>query len=304
VSSKDWLRFWALGIIWGTSFLWIKIAVADVTPVVLVGWRTGIATLGLAAVLALNPAARLSRAELRRSLWVFAILGLTNVALPFVLISWSEQFLDSGLAAILNSTMPLFTIIIAPLVLADDPFTLPKLGGLLVGFSGVVVLISPDLQTGGQSLVAVGTMLLASLSYAGSTVLVRRTARHLPSQSQAFLQTGVAALYMWMLILVTRPAAVLPSRPITWLALLWLGLLGSCLAYLLQFVLLHSVGPTRASLVTYVMPLVAVVLGVIFLNEHLYWQALVGGAMILSGIAVVNLNWARLKPVRGVSRDG
>lgn len=299
MSSKDWLRFWALGLIWGTSFLWIKIAVADVTPVVLVGWRTLSATLGLAAVLAFNPAARLSRAELRRSLWIFAILGFSNVALPFVLISWAEQYLGSGLAAILNSTVPLFTIVLAPLFLADDPFTLPRLGGLLVGFAGVVVLLSPDLQSGGQSLAAPGAMLLAAAAYAASGVFARRKARHLPPQSQAFLQTAMAALYVWLLILFTQPATIWPAKPITWLALLWLGLLGSCLAYLLQFVLLHSVGPTRTSLVTYVLPMVAVVLGVVFLNERLYWQALVGGALILSGIAVVNLNWKRL--TRGAS---
>jgi drug/metabolite transporter (DMT)-like permease len=292
MTTKDWLRFWILGLIWGTSFLWIKIAVTEVSPFVLVGFRTLFGALGLLVIMWSQKTFPKSWKEIRPWLGVFAVVGLINVALPFVLISWSEQYISSGIASILNSTVPLFTMLLAPLVLRDDRMTLPKTTGLLIGFVGVLILFSPELaQAPGvnQGLVGQGVMLLATLSYAAGSIYVRLKARGLAPQLQAFLQLSTANVMVWLFTGVAERPILLPHLALTWLALLWLGLLGSCVAYILFFSLMNSIGPTRTTMVTYIPPLVGVLLGAIFLGERLNWQAIVGGALILSGITVVNM---------------
>lgn len=290
MSTKDWLRFWGLGLIWGTSFLWIKIAVSEVSPYVLVGFRTLFGTLGLLVLILFARKSSLNWKDLRPWFLPFLAVGLFNVALPWILISWSEQYISSAVASILNSTTPLFTMIFAPLMLSDDRLTLPKIAGLLIGFAGVVVMFAPELsQRLDSNLLGQGAMLLATCSYALGGVLVRRNGRAISPEIQSFLQLSLATLLVWAFTFSFERPIVLPRLPLTWLGLVWLGLLGSCIAYILYFSLIHSLGPTRAAMVTYVLPLVGVILGVVFLGERPQWQAFAGGLLILSGIATVNL---------------
>jgi drug/metabolite transporter (DMT)-like permease len=293
VSTKDWIRFSALGLIWGSSFLWIKIAVSEISPAMLVSFRALFAAIGLLIILVLSRKANLKREQWKTAIIVFFLLGLFNIALPIGLISWAEQYIDSGMASILNSTVPLFTIIIAPLFLKDDQFTVSKFAGLLVGFLGVILVFSPELGKGfNQNIAGQGAMLLAAISYAGAGVYARVKTKDFPVQMQSFLQLFMAAAIMWVFTVSFDRPLVFPAHSLTWIALLWLGLLGSCAATLLFFQLLHSVGPTRTVLVTYVFPLVGVILGAVFLNERLYWQALAGGLLIISGIILVNFRKA------------
>lgn len=290
MSTKDWIRFSALGLIWGSSFLWIKIAVSEISPAMLVSFRALFAAIGLAVVLYISKTANLKKEQWKSALTVFFLLGLFNVALPIGLISWAEQYIESGMASILNSTVPLFTIMIAPLFLKDDQFTIPKFAGMVVGFLGVVLLFSPELGLGfNQNLAGQIAMLLAAISYAGAGVYARVKTKEFPVQMQSFLQLFMAAAIMWIFTFAFDRPLVFPSLPLTWVALLWLGLLGSCAATLLFFQLLHSVGPTRTVLVTYIFPLVGVILGAIFLQEKLHWQALAGGMLVISGIVLVNI---------------
>jgi drug/metabolite transporter (DMT)-like permease len=290
VSTKDWIRFSALGLIWGSSFLWIKIAVHEISPAMLVSFRALFAALGLVIILYFSRTAGLKRDQWKTAITVFFLLGLFNIALPIGLISWAEQYIDSGMASILNSTVPLFTIMIAPLFLKDDQFSIPKFVGLIVGFLGVILVFSPELGKGfNQNIAGQGAMLLGAVSYAGAGVYARVKTKEFSAQMQSFLQLIMATAIMWVFTLAFDRPLVLPSLPITWVALLWLGLLGSCVGTLLFFQLLHSVGPTRTVLVTYIFPLVGVILGAIFLQERLYWQALAGGLLIISGIAIVNI---------------
>jgi len=290
MKTKDWLLFWLLGIIWGTSFLWIKIAVTEISPMMLVSFRTLFAMLGLAAFLLLVRSARAAWGQVRRHLWVFAVMGLTNIVLPWLLISWAGQYIESGLSSILNATMPLFTIMISPFFVSDDRFTLTKAAGLLTGFAGVVILLYPGIGSEWNThLAGQAAVLVAALCYGGSTVFARKMARGLPSQMQAFLQFFMATVMIWVFTLATERPLLFPRLPITWLALLWLGLLGSGLAYIIYFDLLPRIGPTRMSMVTYILPLVAVLLGIIFLGERFHWGAIIGALLILSGISIVNL---------------
>jgi len=288
MKARDWMVFALLGLVWGSSFLWIKVAVQEVGPATLVGYRLLIGLIGLAVVVA---ARRPSLPRDRRTLFVLGVVGITNTALPFILISWGEQFIDSAIASILNGTVPLFTIVIAHLFLHDDRITPARILGLITGFIGVVVLMSRDLgaESRAGSVLGQAAVLAAALSYAASSVFARRNLRQVDSVVQAFLPLISADTVAWVTALASEAPLQVPRLPITWLALVWLGLLGSCLAYLLYFHLLHAVGPTRATMVTYVFPVVGVILGVVFLNELADWHLIVGAMLVALGIGVVNL---------------
>ena len=290
---KDWAAFWLLGLIWGSSFLWIRIAVQEIGPFMLVALRVLIGVLGLALVAAV---ARPAFPRAPRTYLAMAVLGLINTALPFVLISWGEIRIPSSLASILNGTVPLFTILIAHVALHDDRITLPRVLGLAVGFAGVVVLLSKDLQPGTihASLLGQGAVILASLSYAAASVFARTQVRNLAPIANALLPLVAADLVMWLALPVFESPVRFPVLPITWVALIWLGLLGSCIAYLLYFHLIRQWGPTRSTMVTYVFPVVGLVLGILFLGEHADWRLIIGSVLIVAGIGVVN--WRQARP--------
>ncbi|HET7011870.1 MAG TPA: EamA family transporter [Anaerolineales bacterium] len=299
MKSKDWLAFGLLGLVWGSSFLWIKVAVAEVGPFTLVAWRL---LFGLAALAAVVAVRRPAMPRDRRTLAALALLGITNTAVPFALISWGEQSIDSAVASILNGTVPLFTMVIAHLALHDDRMTLPRVVGLVTGFIGVVVLMSRDIGPQGiaHGVLGQAAVLAAAVFYAGSSVFARRNLRQVSPVVQAFLPLITADAFVWTGALMTESSNLVPQTGTTWVALAWLGVLGSCVAYLLYFGLLQSVGPTRATLVTYVFPVVGVALGVIFLGERLDLNLALGAALVVAGIGAVN--WKpRMVPVPAAS---
>ncbi len=286
MKSKDWLAFILLGVIWGSSFLWIKVAVQEIGPFLLVALRL------LFGVLTLLVVTRFTHPEWprRRQVWLnLTILGIINNAIPYVLISWGEQYIDSAVAAVLNSTTPLFTMVIAHWFLTDDRMTSRRIFSLLMGFAGVIILLSKGFTSGFKGSIAGQlAVLLAACSYAIAAVFARRTTKGLDQTIQAMVPLIGADVLIWTLALTVDAPVVLPSVPLTWVAIVWLGVMGTGLAFLLYFYLLHSVGPTRTALVTYVFPLVGVLLGVIFLNEILDWQLAVGAALIIASVVLVN----------------
>jgi len=296
MKSKNWFLFILIGLIWGTSFLWIKVAVQEISPLVLVGFRTLFAALGLVVFLLIDRKSRMAWSEIKPFIPVFLVLGLVNVAIPWLLISWAEKHIETGVASILNATMPLWTIIISPLVISDDHINLPKLAGLTTGFLGVVLLFLPSLGKGwSTNLIGQAAVLAATLCYASATIFARKKAHGLNPKIQTFLQFSVSTIMVWVMTFFIEKQIILPRLPLTWVALLWLGLLGSGLAYIIYFDLLHRMGPTRLSMVTYIPPVVGVLLGIIFLGEAFHWQSMVGALLILSGIYIVNLK-PKIKP--------
>ncbi len=221
---------------------------------------------------------------------LFLGLGLLNVVIPFLLISWSEQHISSGLASILNSTQPLFTILLAPLFVSEERITLPRVLGLILGFSGVIVLMSNRSagQESGQYLFANFTMLLAALSYAGGAIYAKRKSKGLSTDIQAIGQNLAATLVIIPAALIVESPIQIPTLPLSWIAVVWMGLFSSFVASLLYFSLINSVGPTRTVLVTYLVALVGVLLGIIFLNEQPGWHLYVGGGLVIGGIIIVN----------------
>ncbi len=287
---KEWAAFTALGLIWGSSFLWIKIAVRgnDTGTFALVAFRLLFGVAGLLAIMALQKQ-RFPRE--RRVLLAYLFMGLFNTALPFVLITWGETRIDSSLASILNGTVPLFTIIIAHFWLQDEKITGPRLAGLLVGFAGIVVLVSRDLGHTALSsnLWGQAAVLAAAASYATAITFSRRHLRNQSPVVQSTMVLLIADALVWAVAPVAERPLNLPDSGLAWFAIVWLGLLGSCAAYMLFFYLINAWGPTRASLVTYVFPVVGLVLGILFLNEHADWRLLAGSALVVAGILVVNL---------------
>jgi drug/metabolite transporter (DMT)-like permease len=301
--------FLLLSAIWGSSFLFIKTALGDgVPPLTLVSLRAVLGSIFLGLVM-LAWGQRLPRG---REVWVrFAFLGVVNTVVPFTLISWGQQYLPTGLAAVINAMVPLFTIVLASLVLHDEPITPARLGGLLIGFSGVVMLAMPRLsgadtdQASLMALLGILAVAAATLFYAIAGVFTRRQLNRRaiaraadgslrpPTPLETALGSSLVAgvLATTLAVALERPPdglLAVPSSGEGWLAVLWLGVLGTGLAYLFHFRILERWGPTRASLVTYVIPLVAVTLGFVVLGERLTPLELIGAALIIGGVVLVN----------------
>jgi drug/metabolite transporter (DMT)-like permease len=285
---KVWLAFGLLALAWGTSYLFIKIALRTVEPLFLVAMRLLFGWLGLLAV------ARLRGLSIPRdaALWKhLGVMGLINTAVPFVLITWAESGpagVDSAVAAVLNGTVPFFSILIAGVILRSEPVTGGRLAGLVVGFAGIVLLMSGDFSGEMGAILPQLAVVAAAFFYALSSSYARLK---LQGVSPVVLATGqilTADLIVWLFALTLEGPAGQSLPPATLGALLWLGLLGSCFAYILYFYILGEWGATRATLVTYLLPVVGVTAGVIFLNEPLSWQLVAGALLILSGVGLVN----------------
>jgi len=286
MQPKHWTAFIILGGIWSASFLWIKIGLNEIGPNTLIAWRV------LFGLLFAGGAVFFQRKAWPRGWdeWLpFLVLGVTSIAIPFFLITWGELSIDSAVASILNATVPLFTIVIAHLFLQDDRMTSQRVIGLFIGFVGVVVLMSKDLTAGAHSsILGQAAVILASIFYAVSSVYARRKTGAAPGLVRGAAPLVSATLLMWVVAPVFERPFQVPQLPLTWIAVLWLGVLGSGLALILWYYLLHEIGPTRTGMVTYIFPLGGVVLGVIFLDEQLSWQLAVGALLIIASIVVVN----------------
>jgi len=285
MKAKHWVVFILLGAIWSSSFMWIKIAVQEVGPITLVAFRVLFGLLfGIAVIL-------IQRVSLPRTFkaWLpLFVVGLINIAIPFFLISWGEQSIDSAVASILDATVPLFTILIAHFLLSDDKITLPKMTGLLVGFAGIVILLSKDISSSPSSLVGQVAVILASVFYAISSIYIRKTTEDTPGILRSAGPLVSATAVMWLGTLIFESPVKIPQLGITWVALIFMGVLGSGLAFVMAFYLIHEIGPTRTTMVTYLFPLGGVILGVTFLHEQLTWQVLAGAVLIVSSLVIAN----------------
>ena len=293
--------FVGLGLIWGSSFLWIKIALREVSPATLLTWRM---TLGAVPMVVLLPFIGRRLPTAPGSLASLALLGLINTALPIFLISWGEQYVDSGSAAILNSLAPLFSVIIAGLLLRTEPLTALRVGGVLLGFVGVVLLGSREfaLRPDASTLIGLAAVATAALSYAAGGSYARH---HLQGMHRFEVAAGslvFAAIYAWVLVATVGGGITLPTHPGPIIALLWLGLIGSFIAYLIYFTLIERFGATVAVMVTYLFPVVGVALGVIFLGELLDLRLVAGAGLVVLGIVVVTLRYDQV--VSLVTRRG
>ena len=296
---RHWTMFWVLGLIWGSSFLLIKVAVDELGPLPLVTVRIGLAALVMLAFLRAT-----GRAWPRKRIESYTLIfvGVMNTAVPFTLITWGEQEIDSGLATVLNATVPLFTLVFAHFLLADERISLSKIGGLLVGFGGVVLLASRDADSSSSNALSGQLAMLAAAGcYGISVTLIRRNLRQVDSYTVAGYSLAVGALVMLVVTLLAAPLPDMDAISLkTVAAVITLGLLNTVVAYFLFYNLISTWGATRAALVTYAMPPIGVTLGAIFLDEAVDWKIVAGAALILGGIVLVN--WPRRRIQAAVAR--
>jgi drug/metabolite transporter (DMT)-like permease len=283
-SDQPWLApFLALAAMWGASFLCIKVALDDLDPIGIVLGRILLGTVTLLALLAVR------RERLPRGgVWVhLAVLAVIGNALPFAGFAYGETHVSSVLAGIYNAATPLFTLVIAMAVLPDERPTRQRLLGLTIGFVGVVIVLGPWRGLGGGALAGQLMCLGAALSYAVAFPYQRRFLAGRP-ESGAVLAAG-QLLCATVIAAVLAPAVGDAPDGLgldTVASLLVLGALGTGVAYVLNYVVVRRAGATTAATVTYVIPVVATVLGVVVLAEPLAWNQPVGGLVVLGGLAL------------------
>lgn len=281
MSPRDLAALLALGALWGASFLFIRVAVPSLGPLVLMESRMALA----AATLALC-AAVVGRLPKLRARWKqFLFIGTVNAAIPFTLIAAAEIYLTASLAAILNSTTVMFTAVVAA-VWMGDPLTVRKGVGIALGIFGVAVLVGWDpVEVSGVALLSVGAMLAASLSYGVGAVYVKRSFLGVPPLAMAIGQLTGGAAVLSPLAAATVPAER-PPTPVV-LSVLGLALLSTALAYLLYFRLISNVGPTSTVTVTLLVPVFGLIFGVLLLDEPFGPGTLTGLGIILSSVVLI-----------------
>lgn len=287
MKGRDWGLLVLLSLLWGGAFYFYKVLdEAGLPPLAIVLGRVGIAALTLLPVLRISGL----RLPSRLKDWVpFAVLGLTNNAIPFLLIAWGETQISSGLASILNATMPIFTAIVAHFSTADERFSSSKLAGIALGFVGIIVLFGRDAAHGfNLTSVAQLACLGAAISYSIGIVYGKRL-RATPPMVIATGQLVASSIIVLPIELLIDKPWTLPTPPWpAWAALAAMAVLGTSAAYIVYFSVLRSSGAVNASLVTLLVPVVALILGGVLLHETLQLTMIAGMALIFVGLLVLD----------------
>ena len=286
---NDWALLMALVAMWGSAFLFIKLGVAEVPPATLVAARL---VLGAAVLLPLVYMRGLRLPPWGAAWLPFILLALLGNAIPFYLITWGQQTVPSALAGILMAAMPLATMVLAHFAVAGERMTRNRVAGFVLGFLGIAALMGPaalgELGSSGLEVLAQLAILAGALCYAGNSVLTRRlvTSGFLVSATAMLLVASIVVVPIALVI--DRPWELAPSFP-SILSIVWLGVGPTAVATICYFKLISSAGPTFMSIVNYLSPCIAVILGVLLLGEEPGVFAYAGLALILSGIAISQL---------------
>ena len=289
MTRRQMTILWTLALVWGASFLFIKVGVATIPPLTFVFFRLTIAALLLFAVM------RFQRLKLprERNLWIgLGFVGFINAALPYTMFAWGEHQMGanaSGLASIYNATTPLWTVVLAQVFVRDERLTPIRTLGVVIGFAGVVFLFASSIGNIGKT-DTLGQLvcLIAASCYGVGTLYVRRKFGSVPALISAFGQMFTGAI--WLLpvaVIVDHNQWKTPSLASVG-ALLGLAILGTGVAQILYFALVKQVGATRTSQVTYLLPVFAIFWGWLLLKEPLRADMLIGLGVILLGVVVVN----------------
>lgn len=294
--------------IWGSTWLFIKLGLEDLPPFTFAGIRFVISFAILFAWI------RIRRMPLpvKRSDWILlAISGILAFGLNYGLVFWGEQYISSGLAAVLQSTLPAFGLVFAHFHLPAERLSWTRIAGVVLGVFGVAVVFSNQLAVSGrQALAGCVALVLSAVFAAYSNVLVKAYAKHM---DPAILAAGQMLFGLLLLLGVGIPLEGNPLyfrwTPMALASLLYLAVVGSVIAFLLYYWLVLNMDVTKSMLIALVTPVVAVILGMLVLNEEIGWRTLIGGAMIMLGISFVVVRRARKKTpaedplVRSVGAD-
>ena len=302
MGALEWLLLIALSTLWGGSFFFAEIALVELRPLTLVLCRVGVA----AAALVILVYATGRQMSVGAALWgAFLIMGVLNNLIPFSLIFWGQTRITGSLAAILNATTPLFTVVLAHVLTRDERLTPNRLAGVILGLAGVIAMIGPQaLRELGLHLLAQIAVLGAALSYALAGIFGRRFREVSPVVSAAGQLTATTVLMLPIVLVLEPPSFDFVPGLQTWSAVLGIALLCTALAYVLYFRILASAGATNLLLVTFLIPVSAIVLGGGLLGERLAIQHVVGMALIGLGLAAIDgrpLRLLRRAPTHSLS---
>jgi drug/metabolite transporter (DMT)-like permease len=287
---RTWVLFAGLSIAWSASYLFIRVAITHgFQPLSLVAVRL---LIGAAVVWVVTLARGKRLRTTRRQTVLLPLVATINIALPFFLVAWGERTVSSGPASVLNSTMPIFSVILAGVLLRDEPVTIRRALGVAAGFVGILVLFSGDLSAGSASHLAGQVSIVgAALCYAVGAVLTRRFFRDLPAMAIAAFSVTTAAVETVILSVVLQPPTFGNVDFQGWISVLWLGVMGVGLAYLMAFAILAAWGAARYTLIAYTLPVVGLTLGAIFLHEKIDFRVAAGSSLVLAGIVLASFVW-------------
>jgi drug/metabolite transporter (DMT)-like permease len=283
--TTDWLLLVLLSVLWGTGFFFIAVANPHLPPFTLVLGRVGLAALALVPLVYLMGMRLPATAA---GWWPFVVQAVINNVIPFTLMVYGQQRIAGGLAAVLNATTPLFTLVVARLC-AGEALTANKLAGVLLGVGGVGVLVGPEaMSSNASSVVGMLCILGAALSYAVSALWMRRL-RHIPPLVSSAAQLTCSSVMLLPLAGAIDRFWLLPAPgAAAALAVLGLALLSTALAYIVFFRINATAGPTNVMLVTLLIPVTATFLGVLILGETLTSNQVAGALVIASGLVVID----------------
>ena len=290
--------------IWGSTWLFIKLGLEDLPPFTFAGIRFVIA---LAIVFSIIRIRGLELPRARADWILLAVTGILSFGFNYGLVFWGEQYITSGLAALLQATTPAFGLVFAHFNLPGERLSWAKIGGVVLGVCGVAVVFSNQLAVSGrQALAGCVALILSSIFVAYSNVLVKKHGKNL---NPAIMAAGQMLFGLLLLLAVGIPLEGNPLRfhwtPMAVIALLYLAVVGSVIAFLLYYWLILNMDVTKSMLIALVTPVVAVILGMIVLNEEFGWRTLAGGAMIILGIAFLVVRTKRsqaVQPVQSVAK--
>lgn len=304
--ALEWIMLIGLSLLWGGSFFFSEIALREVSPLVTVWARVGLACALLWLILRMRGIVM----PQDKKLWLaFAVMGLLNNAIPFSLIVWGQQSITASLASIFNASTPLFTAVLAHFLTQDEKLGQRKVAGLVIGFCGVVVMIGTEALRGIEAeLWAQIAILLAAISYGCAAIWGRRF-KGIPPMVVATGQVTASSLMMTPLALLFGfPAGYFIPSVEAWSALIGIAALCTVAAYILYFRILATSGATNLMLVTFLIPPSAILLGVLFLGEHLETSQIIGMSLIFVGLVVMDgrllqrlwpNSWQLCKKLRG-----
>lgn len=288
MTARDWLLLWGLSVLWGGSFFFAAVAVKEVPPLTLVLCRVGIAALILFVFIKIKG----ERIPLGWPfLSIFLTMGFFNNLIPFSLLFWAQTAIPSGLASILNATTPIFSIIVAHFLLSDEKMVANKITGIVLGFTGVAVLFGGDALSG-VSVTTLGILacLGAALSYGFASVFGRRyrTLDVTPTIGTLGQLSATTIMMIPIVVFFDQPwTLTMPSAEALG-AIVSLAVASTAFAYLIYFRVLESAGAVNAAVVNLIVPLTAILLGTVFLDEKLAAQHYLGMALILAGLIAID----------------
>ncbi len=278
---RNYLFLFGVGLIWGSQFLFQQMAVVDLPPVWVGAGRslTGFVTLLLMC--------RLLRITGKGGQWLkFSLIGLLEATIPFVMVAWGQQYLDTAIAAILMGTVPFFTATLAPLVIKGARITIVDMSSIILGLLGLLVLFYPDLSSGAiqTNLMGAAAIIFAAACFAVALLLLKSVSKEHPLIVARNI-LGVATIQILMVAMVLSPVAQLKPTTSSISAVLYLGVMCAGLVYFLYMTLIKNAGPVFASFSNYLVPMVGVLLGATFNNEALTIYTWVALAIILLAVA-------------------